>query len=110
VAYAVVRDVAASWEDYDQVTAPSFRPWPTGLLFHVAGPTDEGYRMIDIWASETARDAFETMLDPEGDAPSAQHRPPPTQRTLQAEVVLTSWRELACSFGPEASPTTSTRS
>jgi hypothetical protein len=34
-------------------------PAPAGLILHVAGPTDEGFRMIDIWKSEQAWDRFQ---------------------------------------------------
>jgi hypothetical protein len=103
VAYAVVRDVASSWENYHDVTAPALTPWPTGLLFHAAGPTDEGYRVIDIWTSEIACGAFEARFDPGGDAPRTPHHPTPTLRTLRAEVLLASWRELARRFAPASS-------
>jgi hypothetical protein len=57
--YAVVRDVAASWADYAQVTAPLLEPTPAGLLIHIAGPTEEGVRTIDVWESEQVWQRFE---------------------------------------------------
>lgn len=57
--YAVVQDVAASWADYEQVTAMLLEPAPAGLLVHAAGPTDEGVRTIEIWESEKAWQRFE---------------------------------------------------
>jgi hypothetical protein len=58
VAYAVVRDVAASWEQYQPVAAAMGEPAPAGLILHVAGPTDEGFRTIDLWESEQAWETF----------------------------------------------------
>jgi hypothetical protein len=49
--FALVQDVAASWEQYEHFSE-RLRPEPPGLIAHLAGPTDEGFRMIDIWASE----------------------------------------------------------
>ena len=49
-AFAVVRDVAATWERYQ----PAEGPVASGLILHVAGPTDDGFRTIDVWESEEA--------------------------------------------------------
>jgi hypothetical protein len=57
--YGLVQDLAASWERYQQVTAALLEPIPAGLIIHVAGPTDEGVRTIDIWDSEQAWLRFE---------------------------------------------------
>lgn len=61
MAYALVHDVPASWELYDAV-ARLLRRAPQGLLVHVAGPTEEGFRIVEVWASETAWRAFEPHL------------------------------------------------
>ena len=66
-AYAVVHDVAASWHEYPRVAlTPTGAPLP-GLLVHAAGPTDDGFRTIDIWDSEEAwqdhRDRWLTPLE-----------------------------------------------
>ena len=53
MSYALVEDVPASWEQYGAV-ARSVGQVPPGLLLHVAGPTDEGYRIIEVWESEAA--------------------------------------------------------
>ena len=53
MSYVVVEDVAASWEHYRSIADALADP-PRGLILHVAGPTDEGFRIIDIWESETA--------------------------------------------------------
>lgn len=57
MSYAVVEDVPASWERYE-VIARTVGRRPRGLLLHVAGPTDEGFRIIEIWESEEAWQAF----------------------------------------------------
>lgn len=61
--YAVVHDVPASWEHYEALAAALADPVPSGLLFHVAGPTDEGFRVIDIWASREDWQRFRAGRD-----------------------------------------------
>jgi hypothetical protein len=56
--YAVVHDVPASWEHYEPLGAELASAVPSGLLLHVAGPTDEGFRIIDIWASREDWERF----------------------------------------------------
>ncbi len=58
MAYAYVQDVAASWQQYQQVAESLVEPAPAGLILHVAGPTDEGVRIIDVWDSEQAWQAY----------------------------------------------------
>lgn len=53
MSYALVKDVFASWEHYRDI-ARSLEALPQGLLLHVAGPTDEGIRIIEVWESEVA--------------------------------------------------------
>jgi hypothetical protein len=52
VAYVVVHDIACSWCEYERVGRDLLEPPPAGLLVHVAGPTEEGVRLVDIWAGE----------------------------------------------------------
>ncbi len=54
MAFAVVQDVAASWEHYRLVKLALQEPGVPGLILHAAGPTDEGFRTIDVWDSEGA--------------------------------------------------------
>jgi hypothetical protein len=61
-AYAVVHDVAASWADYDLVRA-ALPAIGTDLVLHAAGPTDEGFRTIDVWCSEAAWNHHRVELD-----------------------------------------------
>lgn len=47
-------------EIYDQVNDrvnPIGNP-PAGLIFHCAGPSPQGWRIIDVWESRAAFDAF----------------------------------------------------
>jgi hypothetical protein len=48
--YAVVRDVPATWGVY-LLGAQAEEELPSGLLLRAAGPTDEGFRVIDVWES-----------------------------------------------------------
>ena len=56
--YAVVQDVPASWEHYASYAVALEGDVPAGLVVHVAGPTDEGFRMIDVWATREDWEAF----------------------------------------------------
>ena len=47
--YAFVQDFPASWKHYTRLAAALDEPVPEGLIFHVAGPTDEGFRTIELW-------------------------------------------------------------
>jgi hypothetical protein len=49
VAYVVVHDIACSWCEYERIGRELLEPPPAGLLAHVAGPTEEGVRLVDIW-------------------------------------------------------------
>lgn len=56
--YALVQDIAASWAEYSRLAQAMSEPAPAGLILHVAGPTDEGFRTIDLWESEQAWETF----------------------------------------------------
>jgi hypothetical protein len=45
---------ADGYRDLDRRTGDA----PDGRVLHVAGPTDTGWFVMDLWASEAARDAF----------------------------------------------------
>ena len=62
MAYAVVQDVPASWADY-QALAGIDDPAPAGLMLHVAGPTDEGFRTIEVWESREACHLYHAHRD-----------------------------------------------
>lgn len=58
MSYAVVEDVAASWESYERFAVDLGRSRPEGLILHAAGRTDEGVRIIEVWESEEAWHRF----------------------------------------------------
>lgn len=61
--YAVVSDVPASWELYQPLGDAVADPVPPGLLLHVAGPTDEGFRVIDVWETREDWERFRADRD-----------------------------------------------
>jgi hypothetical protein len=97
VAYALVQDVAASWQQYQPLIATLIEPAPAGLVLHVAGPTDEGIRIIDIWEDEQAWQRFE------------RHRLRPAIATLRDPAVaqprVRELRSLQLVVGSLANPT-----
>ena len=43
----------------------SLNDWPvSGILSHVAGPTDSGWRVVDVWESEEAFQRFGEVIGP----------------------------------------------
>ena len=89
MAYAYVQDVASSWEQYEGVGAALVDPPPDGLILHVAGPTDEGVRIIDVWENEEAWERFRReRLAPAIAALGGPSRPEPTFRELHPEHVV----------------------
>jgi hypothetical protein len=59
VPYAIVRDTPSSWDDYRRLAVELGAELPSGLLIHVAGPTSEGVREIEIWRSQQDLERFE---------------------------------------------------
>jgi hypothetical protein len=87
--YAFVQDIASSWEQYERVTAAMVEPAPEGLILHVAGPTDEGFRIIDVWESRQAWERFQgARLAPAVAALGGPSRPEPTFRDLHPVHVV----------------------
>lgn len=68
MSYALVEDVAASWENYETFSAALAANAPPGLIVHAAGPTDEGFRIIEVWESEEAWQRFAGSHAGSGDA------------------------------------------
>ena len=92
--YAFMQDIAASWHDYDQIMAAAFDPTPFGLIAHLAGPTDEGIRIINVWQSEQAWQAFESArLVPAIEAQGSHPLAAPRFRDVQPTHIV---------FGPPA--------
>jgi len=86
VAYVFVQDVAASWEQYERAVGALADPAPSGLIVHVAGPTDEGVRIIDVWESKESWERFRAeFLAPAIAALGGPSRPEATFRDLHPE-------------------------
>lgn len=84
--YAVVQDVPTSWANYAALAAAIGDPVPDELILHVAGPTDDGFRTIEIWESrEGWRRWCEQRLAP---ALSEALLAPPTLRELDAVAAI----------------------
>ncbi len=77
--FAVVHDVAATWDDYDAIRRALARAPVNGLVLHAAGPTDDGFRTIDIWTSHGAWDRFRSNFEHAFDGSHL----PPVMRELQ---------------------------
>jgi hypothetical protein len=89
VPYAFVQDVSASWQHYQQTVARLLEPVPVGLILHVAGPTAEGVRVIDIWESEQAWQRFRAeRLAPAIAALGGPACPESTFRDLHPEHIV----------------------
>ena len=89
MAYAFVQDVASTWEQYRHFAAALGEGAPAGLIMHVAGPTDEGFRIIDIWESEEAWRHFQAeRLAPAIAALGGPARPEPTFRDLRPAHIV----------------------
>lgn len=92
MSYAFVEDFAASWERYARFAAALEGLPPRGLILHVAGPTDEGFRVISVWESEEAwaRFAAERLGAEPDEAVIA-----PVFRALRPEHIVFGTREEA---------------
>ena len=60
--YALVEDIPASWEGYAAI-GRRLGSRPPGLLVHVAGPTEEGFRIIEVWETEADWQRFAAELE-----------------------------------------------
>jgi hypothetical protein len=90
MAYGFVQDISSSWEQYQRVAAGLTDPAPNGLILHLAGPTDEGFRIIDVWETEATYKQFEAeRLKPAIAALGGPSRPEPTFRDLHATHLVT---------------------
>lgn len=89
MSYAFVQDVAASWHEYRRLLAGTVEPPPSGLILHLAGPTDEGFRIVDVWQSEAAWKCFHAeRLAPAFAVLGGPARPQPTFRDVSAAHVV----------------------
>jgi hypothetical protein len=89
VPYVLVQDLASSWADYELHVRPLVEPLPDGLILHLAGPTDEGVRIIHIWDSEDSWHRFRSeRLAPAIAALGGPARPQPTSRDLHPSHIV----------------------
>lgn len=85
MSYAFVQDIAATWEQYEHLAA-AIAARPEGLVIHVAGPTDEGFRIIGVWESESAWEHFKAEFQHEHASTGAPT--PTTFRALEPKHVV----------------------
>ena len=67
MAIAVMQDFPGGTQaQYDQVTAQLDLGGhsPKGNLYHIAGPIEGGWRVVDVWESQDALNAFMAVLGP----------------------------------------------
>ncbi len=82
--YAFVQDIASTWEHYERFAA-TIDPSRTSLILHVAGPTEEGFRIIEVWETEQAWQRFQAeRLSPATAALGGPAGPRQTFRDLHA--------------------------
>jgi hypothetical protein len=58
MAEVVTIGVARSREMYDEVTKALGGAVPAGMILHTATEVDDGIKIIDVWESRAAADAF----------------------------------------------------
>ena len=88
--FALVQDVAATWERYEHEAAGAVSPPPEGMILHVAGPTEEGFRVIEVWEDEGAWLRFrDERLAPLQAAAPSPATPRPTLRAIQVLHLVT---------------------
>ena len=83
--YAVIRDIPASWERYAPFARALADPLPSGLVLHVAGPTDEGFRLVEIWET---RDDWERFRAREEELVESSTRTRTTLRELEGIATI----------------------
>ena len=89
MSYAYVQDVPAAWDTYLGMAAVLGGAAPEGLVLHVAGPTEEGFRMIGIWDSRETWNRFrDARLRPIFEGLAADSRIQPTYRELNIAHVI----------------------
>jgi hypothetical protein len=85
MSFAFVQDIAATWHQYERF-ASAIAARPEGLVLHVAGPTDDGVRIIGVWESESAWERFKAEFELERGQPGPP--PPTTFRALRPKHVV----------------------
>lgn len=64
---AVLFEATGTWEQYlEALEKLEEAGWgnPKARLYHVAGPTDGGFRIVDVWDSPEAFEEFGVVLIP----------------------------------------------
>ena len=56
--YAYVQDVTGDWETYTQAAQRLGDTPPDGMIVRFAGTTSVGFRVIEVWESREAWEAF----------------------------------------------------
>ena len=100
--YAYVQDVAAEWESYEAIASALGDTAPEGMVMRVAGATDAGFRVIEVWESRGAWEAFrDSQLRPvlRGLAGDAPERPPIFEDLVVGHAIFSSAR-----FGSVSQP------
>lgn len=105
MSYAFLQEIPASWQEYRRVIAATLDPVPTGLVLYLAGATDEGVRIFNVWESDEDWKRFRTLrLDPAlanlGIAAYAE----PRFRDLHAAHVLLGGGQAGASLARPSSP------
>jgi hypothetical protein len=59
-ARAFIFEIAGAGEEEYRAVTEALGQNPPGRLFHFAGPTEEGWTVVDVWESQEAFDAFLT--------------------------------------------------
>ena len=93
MAWAYIETVSeGDWEDYEKVMNEVGESPPEGLIVHVAGRYDRGFRIIDVWESEEAYGRFKsTRLMPAFERALGQERAaenPPEKDILDVEHMI----------------------
>ena len=83
MSFAFVQDTAATWQQYERF-ASAIAARPEGLVLHVAGPTDDGFRIIGVWENESAWESFKAEFELEHAHPG----PRTTFRALQPKHLV----------------------
>jgi hypothetical protein len=105
IAYALVQDVASTWQQYKRLAAGLYDPPPDGLIIHLAGPTDEGVRMIAVWESEQDWLRFHTeSVQPAIAALGGPARPEPTIRHLHGVQLVVGGQARISDLAPQGIP------
>lgn len=91
MSFAVIHDLAVSWERYRRAAAAVAPGHTAGLLVYAAGPTEEGVRILALWQDEAAWRRFEAgRLAQSLDALDGPPVAPAVQRAWHAKHLVVS--------------------